>query len=62
MKQKKLFTKFGRGEAGSLNGGGSGLGLYLAEEIVKAHQGHIIVESEGEGKGAQFSVILPSIS
>ena len=60
--KKKLFTKFGRGEAGSLNGGGSGLGLYLAEEIVKAHQGHIMVESEGEGKGAQFSVVLPCIS
>lgn len=59
--RKKLFTKFGRGEAGVLNTGGSGLGLYLAQEIVKAHKGVIGVESEGEGKGSRFSVTLPSL-
>lgn len=60
--RKKLFTKFARGEAGILNSGGSGLGLYLSQEIVSAHHGEINVESEGEGKGACFSVILPSAS
>jgi len=61
----KLFTKFGRGEAGVMNVGGSGLGLYLAQEIVKAHKGHITIDSEGQGqgqgkgKGSTFSVILP---
>ncbi len=55
----KLFTKFARGEGGALNGGGSGLGLYLAQEIVKAHKGQIIIDSEGVGKGSTFSVILP---
>lgn len=59
--RKKLFTKFGRGEAGILNTGGSGLGLYLAQEIVKAHKGVIGVESGGEGKGSRFSVTLPSL-
>ena len=58
--KKKLFTKFSRGEAGILNSGGSGLGLYLAQEIVQAHKGRIIVESEGTGKGSIFSVVLPS--
>ena len=56
----KLFTKFSRGEAGALNTGGSGLGLYLAEEIVKAHKGHITIDSEGLGKGSTFSVVLPT--
>lgn len=57
--KQKLFTKFGRGEGASLNAGGSGLGLYLAQEIVKAHNGEIRVDSEGVGKGSRFSVILP---
>lgn len=55
----KLFTKFSRGEGGALNSGGSGLGLYLAREIVKAHKGEISIDSEGLGKGSTFSVILP---
>lgn len=55
----KLFTKFARGEGGALNSGGSGLGLYLAQEIVKAHKGTITIDSEGLGKGSIFSVILP---
>jgi signal transduction histidine kinase len=57
--KKKLFTKFGRGEGGALNSGGSGLGLYLAQEIVKAHQGEIKATSDGTDKGTVFSVILP---
>jgi signal transduction histidine kinase len=57
--KKRLFTKFSRGDAASLNGGGSGLGLYLAYEIVKAHHGDIFAESAGVNKGARFTVSLP---
>lgn len=56
----KLFEKFSRGEGGKLNTGGSGLGLYLAQEITKAHKGAIVIESEGAGKGASFIVELPA--
>lgn len=59
--KKKLFTKFGRGNASVLNTGGSGLGLYLAYEIVKAHKGEIIATSEGVGTGSTFSVTIPLV-
>ncbi len=58
----KLFQKFSRGEGGKLNTGGSGLGLYLAQEIAKAHKGEIIIESEGTNKGATFSVVIPAVT
>ncbi|MDQ5928832.1 MAG: sensor signal transduction histidine kinase, partial [Bacteroidota bacterium] len=55
-----LFEKFKRGEEGSrIDSGGSGLGLYLAKEIVGAHAGEIHVESDGVGKGSTFIVDLP---
>lgn len=38
--------------------GGSGIGLSLTSELVKAMGGSIAVESE-EGKGASFTVLLP---
>ena len=52
----KLFQKFSRGEGGKVNTGGSGLGLYLAKEIVSAHHGKVDLQSEGEGKGSTFIV------
>lgn len=57
----KLFKKFGRGAGASLNSGGSGLGLYLADEIISAHKGSVSVDSDGEGKGSTFSVMLPLV-
>jgi signal transduction histidine kinase len=59
--RQKLFQKFNRGggEGAAINTGGSGLGLYLAQEIVKAHKGEITIESPGVGKGSTFSVVLP---
>lgn len=56
-----MFQKFSRGAASKVNTGGSGLGLYLAMQIVKAHAGKVWAESEGEGKGATFIVELPTL-
>ena len=55
-----LFKKFGRAKSlSSAYANGSGLGLYVAKEIIKAHKGKIWAESEGEGKGSKFFVELP---
>ena len=57
--KSKLFGKFSRGVGGAkLNTGGSGLGLYLAKQIVEAHKGSINVDSDGEGKGSTFTLSL----
>lgn len=49
-----LFQKFSRGDGARMNTGGSGLGLYLAKEIIEAHKGKVDVLSEGLGKGSTF--------
>jgi len=54
---QRIFCQFERAE-GSENSAGLGLGLFIAEQIVKAHAGRIEVESE-EGQGALFRVWLP---
>lgn len=56
-----LFQKFARGEGSRMNTGGSGLGLYLAKEIIEAHKGTIDVDSEGMGKGSTFHFELGAI-
>ena len=51
----KLFQKFSRAEdAGKANIMGTGLGLYVAKQIMLAHRGNIWVDSEGAGKGSTF--------
>ncbi len=53
----QLFNKFKRAtNANKTNIHGTGLGLYIAKEIVTAHNGKIWAESTGEGKGAVFNV------
>jgi signal transduction histidine kinase len=58
----KLFQKFSRaGNANEANIHGTGLGLYIAKEIMNAHGGRIWAESAGEGKGSQFYVEIPMV-
>ena len=56
----RLFTAGGRGaHSTDVNPESSGNGLYLAAQVVEAHNGHIWAESEGKGKGSRFIVTLP---
>ena len=54
-----LFQKFSRAsDASKYNLFGTGLGLYLASELLKAHHGKIWAESPGENNGSTFFVEL----
>jgi signal transduction histidine kinase len=51
----KLFNKFTRADnANQTNIRGTGLGLYVARDVIGAHKGKIWAESDGEGKGSRF--------
>lgn len=57
--KEKIFKKFSRAEGVSkVYTEGSGLGLYVASEVIKKHGGRIWVESKGEGHGSTFYVEL----
>ena len=56
---KALFEKFSRiQDPASSTVGGSGLGLYLAQYVVKLHRGTITVRSR-HGEGTAFKIRLP---
>ncbi len=41
--------------------GGLGMGLFIAKDVVERHKGQMKVLSEGEGKGAEFVISLPTL-
>src|SRR5688572_5746980 len=53
-----LFQPFNRGEIPDRSPHGLGLGLYIVEQVVHAHDGSIGVESSAE-TGTTFTVRLP---
>ncbi len=54
----RIFDKFYRKSAGKRQIPGSGLGLHIAREIVRAHGGDLWANSE-PGQGSEFRMALP---
>lgn len=59
--RERVFDRFFQVENSVGNHSGSGIGLAITREFVKAHGGEIKVESE-EGPGSQFVVSFPVVS
>jgi two-component system, OmpR family, sensor histidine kinase SenX3 len=58
---KRIFNRFYRARSVT-HLKGTGLGLYIVRMITRAHGGRVFAHSEGEGKGATFTVELPRAS
>jgi CheY-like chemotaxis protein len=55
-----LFEPFRQADASTARRhGGLGLGLAIVRQLVLAHGGTVRADSEGEGKGAIFTVLIP---
>lgn len=56
---KRIFERFTTaGKKGTHGEASTGLGLYLSKKIVERHGGVLLAESDGEYKGASFTIIL----
>ena len=59
---KKVFKKFYRGQSNErIPMGGSGIGLYLVQQIARLHHGRVVAASAGPGQGSVMTLILPRL-
>jgi signal transduction histidine kinase len=59
---KRIFNRFYRVQSRGLKQvKGTGLGLYIVRSIARAHGGRVFAQSEGEGRGATFTLELPRV-
>jgi PAS domain S-box-containing protein len=57
-----VFDRFRQADASTTRlHGGLGLGLSIVHQLVDLHGGSVAVQSEGEGKGATFTITLPFV-
>jgi len=55
-----IFERYGRaGNANMVDSGGTGLGLFIAKEVIEAHKGGSIACKSVVGRGSTFTIKLP---
>ena len=60
---KRIFKRFYRVHVrGPGHIKGTGLGLYIVRSIARGHGGRVFAHSEGEGRGATFTLELPRLA
>jgi len=58
--RKKIFNQFYRiGSEDTRKTKGTGLGLYIVDQIVKAHKGKITID-DNQPRGTRFNILLPA--
>ena len=58
-----VFERFRQADASSSRRhGGLGVGLALVHDLIELHGGSVLAHSEGEGKGATFTIDLPTVA
>lgn len=56
---ERVFERFYRVPGQSRRSAGSGIGLTIAREIARGHDGDVTASSAGRAQGASFAVVLP---
>ena len=56
---RRIFKRFYRAPVKGAAVKGTGLGLFIVRSIAKSHGGRVFAQSEGEGRGATFTLELP---
>jgi PAS domain S-box-containing protein len=60
-KLPKMFELFAQGDRSlARSEGGLGIGLTVVKKLVEMHGGRVTAESEGPGKGSEFTIRLPA--
>src|SRR5581483_4973563 len=54
-----VFDRFRQANGDDPHAGGLGLGLTIVRHLVALHRGTVSAASDGEGRGARFTVTLP---
>ena len=58
---KRIFRRFYRIPASvAVRTKGSGLGLFIVRSVARKHGGRAFAESEGQGRGSTFTLLLPA--